>query len=275
VKTVATVPIPDQLPPAITRPRQHVEAVLAQSIAETGEAGRAALAWHWALTGTSPSPVTLSLAPGHPPARQDILAEAAADPEISAAPPGVPTDFIDQLGECRRILRWLVGDSDEIPADCDNRGQLIGARGDYARTDQEIRQVRDLAQRELNDSDLPYATDPVNACNYWPRDPGRMNAAWLQGIRDLLDWVLGDRDVSPLSGRTLTKPPLQELDLENEAAEEIVRQGRLGGTPADPSASPPHYGEGVHAAIHWLRGQTTAMPARPYDTSDGDVTRTP
>lgn len=273
VKTVATVPVPNPLPSAITRLRHHVEAVLAQSIAETGEAGRAALAWQWALTGTSPSPVTLSLAPGQPPARQDILAEADADPEIASGPPGVPTDFIDQLGECRRILRWLVGDSDEIPADCENRGQLIGARGDYAHTDQEIRHVRNLAQRGLDDCDLPDATDPVNAHRHWQQNTGGMNAAWLGGVHDLLNWALGDQDVSPLLGRTLTKPPLQELDIEDEAAEEIARQGRLGGTRADLSVCPPQYGEGVREAIRWLRGETTAVPTGPYNgTSGQDVT---
>jgi hypothetical protein len=223
VKTVATAPVSDPLPSAITRPHRHVEAVLAQSLAETGEGGRAALAWQWALTGTSPSPVTLSLAPGGPPARKDILAEADADPELSSAPPGMPTDFIDQLGESRPILRWLVGHSDQIPADCDNRGQLIGARGDYAHTDQEIRHVRNLAQRGLDDCELRDATDLAKARSHWQRNPRRMNAAWLNGVRDLLDWVLGDRVVSPLSGRSLTKPPLQELDLEDEAAEGIAR----------------------------------------------------
>ena len=271
VKTVATVTVPDPLPSAIARPRQHVEAVLAQSLAETGEAGRAALAWHWALTGTSPSPVTLSLAPGHPPARQDILTEADADPEISSVPPGVPTDFIDQLGECRRILRWLVGDSDKIPADCENRGQLIGARGDYAHTDREIRHVRELAQRGLDACELPDAIYPTNARSHWQQNPGRMNAAWLNGVRDLIDWVLGDRDVSPLSGRTLTKPLLQELDLEDEAAEEIAHQGRTRGTPVEVSVSLRQYGEGAQAAIHWLRGETTAIPIRPYGDSGEEV----
>lgn len=127
VKAVATLSVPDRLPPAITRPRHHVEAVLAQSLLETGDDGRAALAWTWALTGTRPSPITLSVAPGQPPSREQILAEADADPEGSTAPSGVPTDYCDQIGEARRILLWLTGASDEIPLDDEHRGRFSSA----------------------------------------------------------------------------------------------------------------------------------------------------
>src|SRR5713226_8949104 len=97
VKTMSTIRVPDPLPPAITRPRQRVEAVLAQSLLETGDHGRAALAWAWALIGTRPSPVTLSVAKGSRPARDEVTAEASASPEGPTAPPGVPTDCCDQL----------------------------------------------------------------------------------------------------------------------------------------------------------------------------------
>ena len=147
--------VPEQLSSAIARPRRHVEAVLAQSLYEVGPDGRAALAWQWALTGTRPSPVTLSLAPGRPPSREEILAEAAAEPEGSTAPPEVPSEFCDQLRETRAVLAWLAGGSDEIPVDDDNCGRFIGARGDYARTDDDIRQVLDHALLDLRAFDLP------------------------------------------------------------------------------------------------------------------------
>lgn len=99
VETVAALKVPEPLPTAIGRPKEHVQAVLAQSILETGEQGRAALAWAWALTGTRPSPATRSLAPGQSPTREEMLAEAKASPEGSTAPPGAPTDFCDQLGK--------------------------------------------------------------------------------------------------------------------------------------------------------------------------------
>jgi hypothetical protein len=95
VNAVAPIQVPDPLPPAIDRPGQLVEAVLAQSLRETEDRGRAALAWAWALTGKRPSPVTLSVANGHPPSRAQITAEAAAPPKGSTAPPGVqPTTAI-------------------------------------------------------------------------------------------------------------------------------------------------------------------------------------
>ena len=61
------------------------------SLQEVGGEGRTALAWQWALTGARASPVTLCLPPGRTPSREEILAEADAEPEGSTAPPGVPT----------------------------------------------------------------------------------------------------------------------------------------------------------------------------------------
>ena len=113
VDSVVTARVPGQLAPAIIRPRDQVEAVLEQSLQEMGGEGRTALAWQWALTRARPSPVTLSMPPGRTPSREEILAEAGAEPEGSTAPPGVPADFCDQLGEARRVLAWLSGGSDE------------------------------------------------------------------------------------------------------------------------------------------------------------------
>jgi hypothetical protein len=249
------------LPPAITRSRQLVDAVLAQSLTEVSTDGRAALAWKWALTGTRPSPVTLSLAAGRPPSRDEIVAEVAAEPEGSTAQPGVPSDYCDQLGEARRILAWLAGESDEIPVDDENRGRFIGARDDYARTDDDIRQVRDQARHGLEVCDLPDPMDPADARIPWQWDPLWMNAAWLRGVRDLLDWVLGDRPASPLRGRIVGLPTVYDLTYEDGAVDDVVQQGRPGGLPVDPDTYPaPQYGEGLQETIRWLRGETTMPP---------------
>jgi hypothetical protein len=172
----------------------------------------------------------------------------------------VPTDFCDQIGEARRVLRWLAGASDEIPVDCDKRGRFIGARDDYARTDDDIRQARDLAQRGLGASGLPEPMDPADARNPWRWDPEWMNAAWLRGVRDLLDWVAGDRVNSPVCGRVTKLPPLYELEFEDEAADEVVKQGRPGGNPVNLGDHPPQYGEAIQATICWLRGEITTPP---------------
>ena len=163
VKSVTTVHVPEQISAAIARPRPHIEAVLAQSLRETGPDGRTALAWAWALTGSRPSPVTLSLAPGRPPSRPEILAEADAEPAGSTALPGVPADFCDQLRETRSVLAWLAGSSDEIPVDDDHRGRFIGARDDYGRTDDDIRRVRDHALFGLKAGDLAECMSPSDA----------------------------------------------------------------------------------------------------------------
>jgi len=268
VEPVTTLHVPDQLSPAIVRPRAHVQAVLTQSLAETGPDGRAALAWDWALTGARPSPVTLTLATGRPPSREDILTEAQAEPEGSRAPAGVPADFRDQLREIRAILAWLVGGSDEIPLDDDNRGRFIGARSDYARTDDEIRQVRDNALLGLKARDLPDAMSSAQARHPWRWDAEWMNAAWLRGVRDLLTWVLGERDTSPLCDRAIGLPTTYDLTYDEAAADPIILQGRPGGIPVDPNTyPPPQYGEGIQATITWLRGETITAPVDPSGDS--------
>ena len=268
VEPVTTLHVPDQLSPAIVRPRAHVQAVLTQSLAETGPDGRAALAWDWALTGARPSPVTLTLATGRPPSREDILTEAQAEPEGSRAPAGVPADFRDQLREIRAILAWLVGGSDEIPLDDDNRGRFIGARGDCARTDDEMRQVRDKALLGLNARDLPDAMSSAQARHPWRWDAEWMNAAWLRGVRDLLTWVLGERDTSPLCDRAIGLPTTYDLTYDEAAADPIILQGRPGGIPVDPNTyPPPQYGEGIQATITWLRGETITAPVDPSGDS--------
>ncbi len=249
-----------RLPAAIVRPHHQVEAVLAQSMAEMGTRGRVWQAWRWVLNGDQQSPVTLGPALGQAPSREQILAEADADPVGSTAPPGVPTDFGDQIGEVRRLLRWLVGESDEIPVDGDNRGQLVGARGDYARTDDQMREVRDQALRGLEAFDLPDPMDPGDARNPWHWDPAWMNAAWLRGVRDLLNWVLGEHHVSPLRDQFVAWSPLDYLAIEEEASQEIARQGRLGGELVAPGNHPPQYGEAIQATIRWLCGEDTTPP---------------
>jgi hypothetical protein len=104
--------------------------------------------------------------------------------------------------------------------------------------------------------------DPVDARTPWQWDAAWMNAAWLRGVRDLLDWVLGDRAASPLRGRLVGLPNTYDLTYEDATANDVVLQGRPAGLPVNPDTyPPPQYGEGVQAAIRWLRGETTTPPA--------------
>jgi hypothetical protein len=261
VRNVSAVDVPDELPPAITRSRQLVEAVLAQSLRETGTDGRTALAWQWALTGTRPSPVTLGTPPGRPPSRAEIRTEADAPPEGSTAPLGVPTDFCDQLREVRRVLAWLAGDTDEIPVDDDSRSLLVGARDGYLRSNDEIRQARDWALLGLQRDDLPCPMDTRDARRPWAWPAEWMDAAWSRGIRDLLNWVLGDRAASPLCGRIVGLPAGHDLMYEDDAAADVALQGRPAGLMVNPDIyPPPQYGEAIQEAIRWLRGESTTPP---------------
>ena len=166
------------------------------------------------------------------------------------------------------MLLWLTGQTDEIPVDAANRGRLIGARDDYARTDAEIRHIRDRAQRGLDAFDLLDSVDPRDVTDPWRRSPEWMNAAWLRAVRDLLDWVLGDRPTAPLSGRAIDPPTAYDLTLEENIAADIILQGRPGGLPTDVTAyPPPQYGEAIHATAHWLRGEITAAPIDDHGNS--------
>lgn len=103
--------------------------------------------------------------------------------------------------------------------------------------------------------------DPVGARNPWRWDAEWMNAAWLRGVRDVLDWVLGERTTSPLCRRSIRLPTTYELTHEDGVAKDILMQGRPGGLVANPDSwPPPQYGEGIHATILWLRGENTAAP---------------
>jgi hypothetical protein len=175
----------------------------------------------------------------------------------------VPADFDDEFGYAWAILTWLTGKSDEIPLDDDQRGRFIGARDDYARTDAEIRHVRDDAVKSLAAFDLPKPMDPADAANPWRWPPAWMNAAWQRGVRDLLDWVLGSRPVSPLCHRVVAGlPAVYDLSYKEAAANDIAAQGRPAGPPIDPVVyPPPQYGEAIIATISWLRGESTCLPS--------------
>jgi hypothetical protein len=258
------VAIPQPLAASVgtARPQKHVGAVRRQSLLELGPHGRAALAWEWALTGTRPSPITLTLPTGHPPSRAEILVEARANAEARPAPQGVPADYCDQVGDARRILAWLAGATDEIPVDDDNRGRFIGARDDFARTDDEMREVLDWALLGLGISDLPDDSDPADAGNPWRWSAEQMNAAWLRGVRDLLEWVLGERDTSPLCQRDTGSPSAYDLTYEDSAAAELAARRRPGGPLSNLAAyAAPQYGEAIQATVRWLRGEATAPPA--------------
>jgi len=246
----------------IARRQEHIEAVHRQSLLELGPDGRAALAWEWALTGARPSPITLTMPRGHPPSRAEILAEASAAAEARPGPPGVPADYCDQIGDARRILAWLAGATDEIPVDAENRGRFVGARDDFARSDGEMREILDRVLLGLGTSDLPDDLHSADLGSPWRRNAEQMDAIWLRGVRDLIEWVLGERDSSPVCGRSTGLPTAYDLTYEESAAAEVAAQRRPDRRISNLAAyAAPQYGEAIKATIRWLRGEATAPPA--------------
>jgi hypothetical protein len=226
-----------------------------------GTEGRTAQAWEWALTGTCNSPVTLSPAPGHAPSRSQIIAEVTAHTAGSTAPFDVPTDYFDQLSESRRVLAWLAGSSDEIPVDDDNRGRLIGARDDYARTDHDMRQVREHILAALDACLAPEKVKPPTTSDL-KNPPTWSGTWWLHGVCDSLDWILGERPAAPLCHRNVGLPSVSDLLYEESAADQVARQDPLGsiGAHGADCPPPPSYAEAVRATICWVRGETTTPP---------------
>jgi hypothetical protein len=105
---VGVVDLLDHLPEAVGPPSATVWSVLARSLGEQGADGRTALAWRWALTGTCPS---LSVAPGRPPSRDELLSEAEKPGQLGPA----DADPGGQVMHARFVLQWLAGALPALP----------------------------------------------------------------------------------------------------------------------------------------------------------------
>jgi hypothetical protein len=288
---VDTSPIPTILPATVTRPRPLIETILACSLREQGPASRTASAWRWVLTGEGLSPVSDTPGPGRPPSLDAIIAEARhdTDPPACAWPPWRHNfDSDPDRQQARRVLRWLTGAADAIPLLAPGRGRHVGARLHLARTDAELRQVRDWVHLGLHENgDLPERIPQWQAERPWQWPASWMNAAWLRGAMAYLNWILGETDIAPLSGQHVLLDPaaiLASLDprvyagllpmdgvghgppqIEEEMAvwlSEVIMQGHEGQPPTEPGElPPPQWGEGVEQAHDWATGEDAKPPA--------------
>ena len=88
VDKVATIDVPDPLPPAIVRPRQHVTAVLAQSLARLARTG----ARRWPGHGRSQAPARPR---SHCPSRQAVRRPASrSSPRPMPTPKALPPRLV-------------------------------------------------------------------------------------------------------------------------------------------------------------------------------------
>jgi hypothetical protein len=260
VKCVGADQIDDKAPPqgtAIVRPLRHVRAVrerYAARFADPSEAAvsRSARAWAWALGESTTAPVTDRLT-AVPPSRSDIEAE------ITAAGDGRLRDDQENRDDAAAatVLRWLIGDDDHVPVRGGNRGELVGGFGDVVRSPEQIAGVLAVAARGRRQA---AALSRVASSGPDDRRFARQDADYLDGVLATLQWVLGERPMTPITGRA-HKGDLTTRDLKTERvhADDVIEQARYQWM-AD-RLPPPWYGEGVKFTITWLLGDSTAPPA--------------
>ena len=182
------------------------------------------------------------------------------------------------------MLRWLTGAADAIPLLDLDRGRYVGARLYFARTDDELRQVRGWARHGIaQHGDLPADIPRWKAERPWQWPTSWFDAAWLRGTIAYLDWILGDTQIAPVtrqpkpiapgptrtrasslaSARCTASPQAGTTSKKKSTPREVgLMQGHEGEEPADPDRyPPPQWCEGVVQAHDWATGEDGEPPA--------------
>ena len=211
----------DEAPPhgtAIVRPLRHVRAVREHDAAQSADPSeaaaesRSARAWAWALGESATAPVTDRVT-AVPPSRSDIEAEiTAADERLFRG------DQENRADAAAIILRWLIGDDDDVPVEAENPGELVGGFGDVVRSPEQIAGILALAAEGVQRAaaqgrDLDADADA--------RAFARQDADYLNGVMATLAWILGERAESPVS-----HPYSRELTTRDLKMERVRRRGR-------------------------------------------------
>ena len=188
-----------------------------------------------------------------PPRRSDIEAE------ISAAEEGrFRGDQENRVDAAATILRWLIGDDDQVPVSGGNPGQLVGGFGDVVRSPEQIAGALALAAEGLQraaaqERDLDAGADA--------RAFARQDAGYLDGVMATLSWTLGERAESPIARTRSRELTTRDLKMERVHAEDVIEQSRF---PWMADRLPPlWYGAGVKFSITWLLGDSTVAPVDP------------
>jgi hypothetical protein len=244
VRSMGMSQLLDGLPDAVTRSPAQVWSVLARSLGEQGADGRTALAWRWAMTGTCPSPVTLSAPGGRPPDLGEILTEAAADAELAQH----GTDPGGQVMQARFVLQWLAGAIDSLPLwNGGAKGLHVTDGAKHPRTRAEIEEVYSWAL---------LAQDRHPWCDASALTGDRIAFGWARGVVDLLAWDCGEVGEGPLSGSRVTgRPTLYEVSLDACRAMTRIRLAREAGDPMRASRQ-----ESVMETFLWLAAWNPAPP---------------
>jgi hypothetical protein len=250
----------DEAPPrgtAIVRPLRHVRAVREHDAAQSADpaeaaASRSARAWAWALGESVTAPVTDRVT-AVPPGRSDIEAEiTAADERFFRG------DQENRADAAAIILRWLIGDDDDVPVEAENPGELVGGFGDVVRSPEQIAGILALAAEGVQRAAAQGRGLDADAD---ARAFARQDAEYLNGVLATLAWVLGERADSPITSTHSRELTTRALKMERVHAEDVIEQSRY---PWMADRLPPlWYGEGVKFTITWLLGDWTAPPVDP------------
>jgi hypothetical protein len=218
VRAMGILQLLDDLPDSITQRPGRIWNVFARSLGEQGAAGRTALAWRWALTGTCPSPVTLSPPAPEPPSRDELLAEAAARAEL----PSPGADPGGQLMHARFVLQWLAGELDALPLwNGAQESARITDGVDYAHPRTEIEEIYGWSLLARQRYHWPDETGP---------DVAWLGFGWAFGAMQLLAWTCGESAEGPLTSiRVAGRPSLYQVALDTRRAMTCLIYAREGG----------------------------------------------
>ncbi len=188
-----------------------------------------------------------------PPSRSDIEAEiTAADERLFRG------DQENRADAAAIILRWLIGDDDDVAVEAENQGELVGGFGDVVRSPEQIAGILALAAQGVQRAaakgrDLDASADA--------RAFPRQDADYLDGVLATLAWILGDRAESPVACPHFRELTTRAIKMERVRAEDVIEQSRY---PWMTDRLPPlWYGEGVKFTITWLLGGWIAPPVDP------------
>ena len=127
----------------------------------------------------------------------------------------------------------------------------------FAPSDAEIRRVLELARTGIARYGFGEELHPEDLARPWGNARWQDNA-WLRGVRDLLEWVLGERACGPLRGTPAARPTPYDVYADLSDIDEIMWQGSR--CPVRPGWPPPQSGEAMDATVHWLDGDTDVPP---------------
>ena len=241
----------DCVPEGIVQRPGRIWNVFARSLGEQGASGRTALAWRWALTGSCPSPVTLSAPAGGLPDRGEILAEAGAVAELG----GDGSDPGGQVMHARFVLQWLAGDLEALPLwNVGPQNPHVTDGADYARARAEIEEAYGWTLAARLRYPWPGESAPDGA---W------LGFGWAFGAMQLLAWACGEAEEGPVSGmRVAGRPSLYQVSLDVRRAMTALHTCARGW--AADRDRPPGGGHGNVLVAGGVEPAATGRPARPW-----------